>query len=402
AGCAPAACSAEPVLACYANIDGPGHVVDRATLVAESLGHTRPGEPAWEALVLAQADMLVDDDRPDEAIRELDARAAAARDGGPGVSLDYAFGYVRALRHLDRYDEALSALERVESGMTAAWPGGAARAAARRRLDMERARVLAWLARAGRCDREEARAALPERREADAHPRLRTAWAEAAEHLVAAGALDNDWRLGTALTAWSRYFERVGSDRLCLRVGLTAARLGVARGARWTADTALRRSERALERVRRADEEAGDLDEVRADAARRGPREMPVPAAEVLALLRGQSPEEVDPEYQADLVTAALRERPGDPALLNALGQVGRTLGLTDAAAELHWPRVRSAPGDRKAALSLLETLLADEDTAGMRTLVRHLTGAALGPGGTGTAPGAAGTAVSPAGAPVG
>ncbi|KIH98165.1 hypothetical protein LP52_14635 [Streptomonospora alba] len=401
AGCTPAACSAEPVLACYANIDGPGHVVDRATLVAESLGHTRPGEPAWEALVLAQADMLIDDERPDEAVRELDARAAAARTGGSGVSLDYAFGYVRALRHLDRYDEALSALDRVEAGMAAAWPGGAPRAAARRRLDMERARLLAWLARSGRCAPQEARAALPEQREADAHPRLRPAWAEAAEHLVAAGGLDNDWRLGTALTAWSRYFERVGSDRLCLRVGLVAARLAVARGARWTADSALRRSERAVKRVRRAADEAADLDEIHTEAARRGPRELPVAASEVLPLLRGQSPEEVDPEHQADLVLAALQENPGDPALLNALGQVGRTLGLTDAAAELHWPRVHSAPGDQKAALSLLETLLADKDTAGLRALVRHLTGAALGsaPQPSGGAPD---PAASPASAPVG
>ncbi|WP_186356473.1 hypothetical protein [Streptomonospora sp. PA3] len=379
-GCGPAVCAAEPVLTCYTNIDGPGHVVDRATLLAESLRHTLPGEPAWEALVLAQADMLIDDERPDEAIRELDTRAAAARAGGAGVSLGYAFGYVRALRHLDRYDEALSALERVEAGMTAAWPGGAARAAARRHTDTERARMLAWLARAGRRSPQEARAALPQLREADAHPRMRPAWAEAAEHLVAVGALDNDWRLGTALTTWSRYFERVGSHRLCLRVSLIAARLAAARGARWTADCALRRAERALERVRRGAEEAGDLAEIRAEAARRAPRGLPVAASEVLPLLRRQSPDEVDPEYQADLVLAALEERPGDAALLNALGQVGRTLGLTDAAAERHWPRVRSAPGDQKAALSLLETLLADKDTAGLRALVRHLTDAALTP----------------------
>ncbi|QBI55312.1 hypothetical protein [Streptomonospora litoralis] len=376
-GCGPAACAAEPVLACYANIDGPGHVVDRATLVAESLAHTVPGTPAWEALVLAQADMLVDDERPGEAVRELDARAAAAREGGRDVSLGYAFGYVRALRHQDRYDDALAVLERVEVGMAAAWPGGAARAAARRRLEMERARLLAWLARAGRHSPQEARAALPELREADAHPRLRPAWAETAEHLVAAGALDNDWRLGTALTAWSRYSERVGSHRPGLRVSLVAARLAGARGARWAADCALARAERALERVRRGAEEAADLDEIRADTARRAPRELPVPAAEVLPMLRGQMSEEVDPEHQADLVVAALAERPGDASLLNALGQVGRTLALTDAAAAMHWPRLREVPGDQKTALSLLETLLADKDTAGLRVLVRLLTDAA-------------------------
>ncbi|GAB3453355.1 hypothetical protein GCM10027570_32460 [Streptomonospora sediminis] len=391
AGCVPAACAAEPVLACYANIDGPGHVVDRATLVAQGLAHAQPGQPAWEALVLAQADMLIDDERPDEAVRELDTRAAAVRSAGSDVSLSYAFGYVRALRHQDRYDDALAVLDRVEDGMTAAWPGGAARAAPRRRTRIERARLLAWLARTGRHCPQQARAQLPDLREADAHPRLRPAWAEAAENLVAAGALDNDWRLGTALTSWSRYFEQVGAHRLCLRLCLIAARLAAARDARWTTDCALRRAERALQRVRRAAEEAGDLDEIRAGAARRPRRELPAPAAEVLPLLRRQPAGEVDPESQADLVLAALAERPGDSALLNALGQVGRTLSLADAAAEQHWPRVRSVPGDQKAALSLLETLLADKDTAGLRSLVRIITAAAAGVPGALDAPGAPG-----------
>ncbi|MDA0564976.1 hypothetical protein LG943_11685 [Streptomonospora sp. S1-112] len=376
--CTPAACAAEPVLACYATIDGPGHVVERATIAAEGLAHVRPGEPAWEALVLARADMLVDDERPEEAVRELDLRAAQARAAGRDVTLGYAFGYVRALRHQDRHAEALAALERVEAGAAAAWPAGAPRAAALRRARAERARLLAWLARAGRVAADDALAALPDPREADAHPRLRRAWAEAAEHLVACGALANDWRLGVRLTGWARYFEHTGAHRPCLELALVGARLATERGARWAAGAALGRARRALGRVRRGADLAADLEEAARDLAARGPVALPVPAADVLGLLRRQRPEDVDPEHQADLVAAALEHRPHDASLLNALGQVGRTLQLADVAAAAHWPRVRSAPGDQKAALSLLETLLHDNDTGGVRALVRVLTEGAL------------------------
>ncbi|WP_067963868.1 hypothetical protein [Nocardiopsis trehalosi] len=376
--CPPGFCAAEAVLACYAAIDGPGHAVDRAALLTEARAHVRADHPAHLNLALAHADTLVDDDRPDEAVAELDRRAAESRAAGGTVPLEYAFGYVRALRHQDRHAEALSVVERVEAAPPSAWPGGAVRAAVRRRARVERARLLAWMARTGGRPVAEAAGALPDVREPDAHPALRVAWADAAEHLAAQGALANDWRLGVALTTWSRYSERVGAHRTCLELSLAGARLAAARGARWVADAALLRAGRALGRVRRADEAAADLAEARASARRVPLVEPPAPPDRLLDLLRAEPPERVDPERQADLVVDALPHRPDDSALLNALGQVGRTLMLTDSAAEQQWRHVRRAPGDQKAALALLETLLHDNDTAGVRTLVRTLTDAAV------------------------
>lgn len=69
---------------------------------------------------------------------------------------------------------------------------------------------------------------------------------------------------------------------------------------------------------------------------------------------------------------------PHDTPLLTALGQVGRTLMLSDAATEPQWRHVREQPGDQRAALSLLETLLHDNDTVGVRTLVSTLAAGAL------------------------
>ncbi len=96
-------------------------------------------------------------------------------------------------------------------------------------------------------------------------------------------------------------------------------------------------------------------------------------ADRILEYLRAQPSDEVNPEEQAEQVNAALAAIPHDTPLLTALGQVGRTLMLSDAATEPQWRHVRERPGDQRAALSLLETLMHDNDTAGVRDLVRTL-----------------------------
>src|SRR5690606_7929865 len=83
--------AAQNVLDCYANIDGPGRTADRTALLAEAMAHSCPGHPAWEALVVAHADMLIDDERPEEAVRELDLRAAEIREAGAEVGMEYGF-----------------------------------------------------------------------------------------------------------------------------------------------------------------------------------------------------------------------------------------------------------------------------------------------------------------------
>ncbi|GAB3488394.1 hypothetical protein [Nocardiopsis coralliicola] len=378
--CGPAVCAALNLLTCHANIDGPGRTADRTALLAEAMDHSCPGRPAWEALVVAHADTLIDDERPDEAVRELDRRAAEIREAGAEVGMDYGFAYVRALRYQERYADALLTLDRLEQGALRAVPPGIARTAAARRLRFERARLLAWLARAGLKPAAEAVQALPDTAEADAHPRHRTAWADAVEDLSAQGALVDDWKTGVALTSWARQAERLGAHRRSARLSLSGARLAADRGARWVGAAAVRRAQSALGRIRRGDDLAGDLDEVRLRLRALPPPQAPAPSDGLLAALRAEPREQVDPERQADLVSAALTERPDDPALLAALGQVGRLLKLGDRAAAPQWERIGRAPTDQRTALSLLETLLHDNDTAGVRTLVSTLTETALTP----------------------
>ncbi|GAB3212538.1 hypothetical protein ACQEU5_15945 [Marinactinospora thermotolerans] len=375
--CPPPVCGAENLLSCYANIDGPGYAVDRAALLTEAAQHTEPGQPAFEALALAHAAMLVDDERPDEAVHHLDAQAARVRATGTDVGLYYGFGYVRALRHLDRHSAALDVLAHLENNGVARWPEGAPRTDAHRRIRFERARLMAWLARTGRRPAEEALAVLPDVLEAEAHPSLRLTWVEAVEQLVEVGVVRNDWRIGATLTSWTRYLEKVGAYRPCLEMALIALRLATARGARWVALSTVQRAQRALFRLRRADDLRDDLIEAREGAARIPPSVLQVEPEELLVRLRAEQADEVDPERQADLVLAALELRPDDTTLLAAFGQVGRTLKLADVVVETQWARVRRAPGDQMAALALLETLLHDEDVPGVRSLVRTLSSAA-------------------------
>ncbi|MEY9210840.1 hypothetical protein NI17_013365 [Thermobifida halotolerans] len=370
--CSPGACPAVNAAVCHANVDGPGHAVERELLLTGALDHTAPGTPAHTSAVLAFADLLTDSGRPHEAVEYLDAQDWAVR-SDPG----HALAYARALRCLDRHGEALAVLDRLDGEETAPYGPEAAGEDVRRRVAFERARLLAWLARTGQRPADGAAAALPPVEEAGTHPFLRPLWVEAVEDLDAVGAVTNDWRLGVALAEWTRHLERVGSHRPCLEMALRAARLALRRGARWTAAGMVEAAQRAAVRLRRDDELTADLAEVRTGVRAFPGPPLPVPAQRLAAWLWGDRGTAVDPEQRADLLVAALDAHPGDTVLLNDLGRVGRVLGLARAAARDQWARVRALPTDRDAVLGLLESLLHDGDTEGVRELVRTLSDAA-------------------------
>ncbi|PRX97407.1 hypothetical protein [Allonocardiopsis opalescens] len=380
--CPEIVCPAELVLLALSNMDGPGHVVERSAQVSQQIDQLSPDWPSFAALSQGYAEILIDDDRPEEAITYLDRQAGRVRAAGEQTGPYYGLAYVRALRQLDRHDDALRALDHLEETTLGALPARMpGRDDVQRRVRFERARLLAWQARTGSVPVETAMEALPGVSEAEAHPDLRAAWAEAVENLVELGRVRNNWQLGAVLTGWSRYCERVGAHRRALEMSLIAARLAARRGARWVGGAARARAERALRRVRRADDLAADLAEARADAAALAPVELPVPPEQLLAHLNerpGAAPAADDPaaaaadvETRADLVVAALAVREDDLSLLAALGQLGGALRQPDAAAEAQWPRVAADPSDERAGLVLLDSLHRAEDAAGMARLAR-------------------------------
>ncbi|MDT0330864.1 hypothetical protein [Nocardiopsis lambiniae] len=366
----------ETLVRCHANIDAAGTSDLRRELLSSRNLAGWERTPAWPALTLARVHLLIDEGAPDRAEVEL-RRYEHTATGSALLGADGVFTLVRALRHRDAHAQALETLDRMEAEL-ALDPHNTRRPALRRRIRFERARLLSWLARLGQCPARDAVTPLPTVEEAEAHPHLRPAWVEAVENLVCQGIVRNDWRLGVRVTTWSRYFERVGAPRRGAELALAATRLAVGRGALWVAGCSARRAERLIGELGRTEEILGDLGEVHAMIAAMPPIRPLAPPDRILDFLRAQSAEEVDPENQAEQVNAALEHRPHDTMLLSALGQVGRTLMLSDAATEPQWRHVRQRPGDQRAALSLLETLLHDNDTAGVRDLVRTLAAGAL------------------------
>ncbi|OLT25057.1 hypothetical protein BJF83_05950 [Nocardiopsis sp. CNR-923] len=364
----------ETLVRCHANVDAGGTTAERGELLSSRRLAGWEQSPAWPAFCLARAQLFIDEGRPDRA--EADLRRYEHTATGPALlGAEGVFTLVRALRHQDKHTDALEALDRLEAEIALA-PDvhGGRRVSLRRLVRFERARLLSWLARLGLYPSRDAIVPLPTIEEAEAYPSLRPAWVEAVENLVCQGAVRNDWRLGVRVTTWSRYFERVGAPRRGAELALAAARLAAGRGARWVATCSTRRAERLIGELSATEEITGDLDEVRAMVTAMTPVQPLAPADRILEYLRAQPAEEVDPERQAEQVNAALAAVPHDTPLLSALGQVGRTLMLSDAATEPQWRHIRERPGDQRAALSLLETLMHDNDTAGVRDLVRTLT----------------------------
>ncbi len=366
----------ETLVRCHANVDARGTTEQRRELLSTRRLAGWERTPAWPAFTLARVNLLIDEDLADRAENEL-RRYEHTATGPAMLGADGVFALVRALRHQDEHAQALEVLDRMEAELVLD-EANPRRAALHRRIRFERARLLSWLARLGHCPPQEAIVPLPTVEEAEAYPSLRPAWVEAVENLVCQGAVRNDWRLGVRVTTWSRYFERVGAPRRGAELALSAARLASVRGARWVASCSAQRAERLIGELARTEEILGDLAEVRAMIATMPPVRPLAPAEGVLDFLRAQPVEEVDPEQQAEQVNAALERMPHDTPLLTALGQVGRTLMLSDAATEPQWRHVREQPGDQRAALSLLETLLHDNDTVGVRTLVSTLAAGAL------------------------
>ncbi|WP_249187110.1 hypothetical protein [Nocardiopsis sp. MG754419] len=365
---------------CHANIDSRGTVEARRELLSARTLAGWEDTPVWPAFTLARVHLLIDEERPDRAEAEL-RRYEHTATGPALLGSEGVFALVRALRHQDKHADALDTLDRMEAELELGEERGTPnprRAALQRAIRFERARLLSWLARLGLCDPRKAIALLPTVDEAEGCPSLRPAWAEAVENLVCQGSVRNDWRLGVRVTTWSRYFERVGAPRRGAEMALTATRLAGGRGARWVAECSAQRAERLISELGAAEEITGDLAEARTMVHGMDPVRSLAPAQSILEFLRAQPAEEVNPEEQAEQVNVALADLPHDSALLSALGQVGRTLMLSDAATEPQWRHVRGRPGDQRAALSLLETLLHDNDTAGVRDLVRTLAAGAL------------------------
>ena len=375
ASCPQSVCVVQDFAICHARVDGPGYVPERLAVLTETLERIEPARACFDCLSREYSDALEDDGRPAEALAHLDTAAARMQAAGQRLSLHFHHARAGSLNLLGRHEEVLALLDTAEQGERAR--GGEISDSDRRWGALYRARALARL---GRTD--EALALLPPIDQAEQYADLRPTWADTVEILVAAGARENTAGLGAALTGWVGYLDDTGSHRPCVDLLLTAGRLALGRGARVVALSLAATGERKLGRLRRTDGVAEQVAALRAAAEALPVPALPVPPAELTALLAARE-EAGDPESDADLLAAAHAQYRAGPAagadpaaatdlvvrLAGALGGLGHTRAATD----LLWERLDEDPEHGELAGLLGSVLIDAGDGAGVRRLADRL-----------------------------
>ena len=97
--CPQTICTAHAVCSGYGLRDPAGYVAERLAVSAETLSRIDPRRVCWLCISNEHADALIDDGRPDEALRFLDKQAGARLAVGAEVDPDD-FGPRRAYAHL--------------------------------------------------------------------------------------------------------------------------------------------------------------------------------------------------------------------------------------------------------------------------------------------------------------
>jgi tetratricopeptide (TPR) repeat protein len=364
-GCPQAVCTVQDLTIAYGQVDGPGYGLERLAVADETLGRIDPSWPCFECITEERADALNDLGRHEEALAFRAAQERAAREIDRTAFRGRFRGTARALLALGRPAEAIAFLD--QHAPYIEHPD--------RRHEAALHRALA-LARLGVDRRAEGLAALRSVKDPLRTPLLYPYWAEAAEALVLAGALDNDVALGATLARMLAGLERHGVGRAVIDVAAIAGRLAVARRGETLALRALAAMGRALGRLAAPLDAPARIEALAAAIATLtgeggGERAVPEsPAALLDALDRGQAG---GPEQALSAIEAARRRWPEDGRLVVATWNVLRLLGLDQDARDVIAGVCEAHPEDVGAALALGTTLISLRDWPALDALTDRL-----------------------------
>lgn len=366
ADCPQSVCAVQDFAVCHGITDGPGYVAERLAITAETLERIDPSWSCYRCLTSEHADALLDDGQAEQALAYLVARDAEVAKEGASLEANQLADRARALTELGRLAEALTLCQ---NGL-----GLAREDSDRVSLASLRALLLARLGRSA-----EALAALEELAAAGEQDRFARNWvpqARTVELLVAAEAVPNDAQLGRLLTDRAHRLDEAGAHRPCADLTVVAARLAVARGARFVAGQLLALAERKLARLRVTAGIGEEVAAARAELERLEP--VALPAATSPELLDHCQRHQVEVEHGIDLLEAGYATLAEPEALVHPLAGLRGALGFPRAAAELLWTAAEQAPAgpDRQAAVAhLLESLLQAGDEAGVERLAAQQAG---------------------------
>ncbi|WP_005035089.1 hypothetical protein [Holophaga foetida] len=354
--CPQSICVTQDIAKCYGNLDGPGWAQERLEVCRETLARIDTSWPCFDCLSREYGDALLDQGQAREAITFLAQQAKAMEGAGEPAESRYQWkqaealwrsgdraGALKAYRHIDTLEDGMAEDDRVA-----------------RHLDM--ACILAELGEV-----EEAREILPAW--SDLTPGDYTTWAETAGLLARLQPDLNTWRLGARLQIALDHLIKVGAHRKALTVAREHGHAAVTRGARRTAEAALRAMEGRLPHLRHPMDAPGIVKTL-AEAVETLPLAQDLPTAPEALVEHLQSLEERDPERELGWLLSAHAARPEDPDLLQVLLDAFHACENRDEAETLLWQQLDKHPQWRFLAYRLLNILLDAQNAAGIERLL--------------------------------
>ena len=239
ADCPQSVCAVQDLCIAYGNTDGPGYVEERKQVCRETLDRINPNWPCFECISAEYAEALLDEGKPEEALKFLDAqeRRLPKSDSVGSFQINLA----ECCWKTDRIERALKLTARRYYS-------------AGDNVDTER-RIVRGVALARRGEMEEARKIFPQWRIVKRSPASGVMWADGLLEMVELGttALDGE-RLGQDIEHLHELAEELaerGGIRPAFQVGAASAELALRRGEIATATRVLELLRKLLPRLRK-------------------------------------------------------------------------------------------------------------------------------------------------------
>ncbi len=364
--CPQSICVTQDLSACYANIDGPGYAAERIEVCDETLARITPAWTCFCCLSDERVEALIDTGRAEEALAFIEQQEAKLEAIGKSKTLISRSRLV-ILQALNRHEEALEIIAAEEAEEK---ENGYSWANQTMRRNFRKAKSLFALDRFS--EAEEILPALADVIQGDTWSYLQAAQAFLAKNTDA-----NNWNLGRRLQSALTHYSKHGAHRIVVNMGAICARLALLRGAKFSAERALKLAQLHLPKLRadcgaKAQLSALQAEIMAAPTQNASPIFATVSADKLLEFLNAEAEKNEDrnPETEVECLLKALDELPNDNALREQASSALEACGAFDEAAQLLWDYLeKHTEKEEKLSYVLMGLLLSQADFKGLTRL---------------------------------
>lgn len=311
--CPQSICVTQDIALCYGSVDGPGYAAERIAVCEETLARINPAWACFSCISTELVSALADGGRAPEAMKRAERQIVLMKEEGRTISVAMRRRMARTLYVMNEFDRALALLDEIE-----------AQNDDETELELFDHAALRFRILAAQGNYKEALDVLPDAPEGT----LRDNYDIAAGLGMVLTAMPelNDFVAGCRLMNALRRYCASGAHRHVMDVLNDLVRLAVARGARWTAQEAMRMARPHLDKLRAplgAPEQFAELETL--VAAMPLVRELPVPVDELLDYLDREG--DNDPEGDLEYLLLAASQRPDDAKIAAAISRAMQACG---------------------------------------------------------------------------